>query len=169
MRRILRLVSPLGLVASLVVLGLSLDRQVEVRSQPRQEKKPGSERRTVFASAAEDLARLFSKKRYVYKALDRKDPFLSPLEGAAGSGEGIDLMDAEGAKLVGIARSGGVRMAMFEDSEGKGYVLRVGDRVQDGKVSRITARTVKIVRNVYGEIQRLNFKMQPKGGEHGNP
>jgi hypothetical protein len=68
---------------------------------------------------------------------------------------------------VGIANGPEGRLALFEDSDGTGFVLKRGDRVRDGKVTHITDSTVKITRNVYGEIQRLTFRLRPKGEVHG--
>ena len=46
--------------------------------------------------------------------------------------------NVEGLKLVGVLEAGGDdNRALFEDSQGYGYILKAGDRVQKGYVLRV--------------------------------
>ena len=49
-------------------------------------------------------------------------------------GEGTDLVDVNNAELVGVMWGPTDKFALVEDGSGNGFILRVGDRVQNGRV-----------------------------------
>ena len=166
MRKELLLASVVVVALVLVSIQFLLPRMFE-GSEPRAQVQAQSHSIAGSGSSDKPSPPFMRKPGYVYRAVKRDDPFLSPIDGEKESNPYVGLLEVEGARLVGIADSRDGKLALFEDSDGVGYVLRHGDRVQNGKVTQITGTTVKIVRNVYGEIQRLTFRLRPKGEVHG--
>jgi hypothetical protein len=162
------------LLASVVVLALVVvsiqflsPKGIEAPSESYAQTGIYAQKVSSTAANEEPSPPFIRKPRYSYRAIRRSDPFLSPIGVENESNSKIGLLHVEGARLVGIANGPEGRLALFEDSDGTGFVLKRGDRVRDGKVTHITDSTVKITRNVYGEIQRLTFRLRPKGEVHG--
>lgn len=81
-----------------------------------------------------------------------RDPFSPLVEKAVGlSGKHRGrLPDVEALRLVGILRGWSGSRALFEDREGRGYILRDGDRVRNGHVVSVSDRKVVFQINEYG-------------------
>jgi type IV pilus assembly protein PilP len=84
---------------------------------------------------------------YRYDPQGRRDPFRSligpaqrPDTGSRPPGLAGFLIDE--MKLQGIFRTRGIMTAMISGPDNKGYSLKVGDKVLDGEVIRITATSV---------------------------
>jgi Tfp pilus assembly protein PilP len=84
---------------------------------------------------------------YRYDPQGRRDPFRSligpaqrPDTGARPPGLAGFLIDE--MKLQGIFKTRGTMQAMISGPDNKGYPLKVGDKVLDGEVIRITATSV---------------------------
>jgi hypothetical protein len=83
----------------------------------------------------------FPKRMVIkYKPTLSRDPFAS-LIGEKKSGDGFNekkLLDIETAQLVGILEStSGKNRALVEDLDGYGYILKQGDKIKKGYVSKI--------------------------------
>jgi Tfp pilus assembly protein PilP len=108
---------------------------------------------------------LLSRPKFLYSSLGNRDPFMSLVSGEF-HGEGIiGLISVGDMELVGILWGSKERLAMVEDSRGRGYVLRVGDAVLDGVVKDITTDSIVIAQTFYGETQTVIIKMTRKEGE----
>ncbi|MBN1503798.1 MAG: hypothetical protein JW952_01915 [Candidatus Eisenbacteria bacterium] len=108
---------------------------------------------------------LLSRPKFLYSSLGYRDPFMSLVSGEF-HGEGdIGLISVGDMELVGILWGSKERLAMVEDSRGRGYVLRVGDAVMDGVVRDITQDSIVIAQTFYGETQTVMIKMTRKEGE----
>jgi len=108
---------------------------------------------------------LLSRPRFMYSSLGKRDPFMSLVSGEF-QGEGaIGLVSVGDMELVGILWGSKEKLAMVEDSRGRGYVLRVGDSVIGGVVTDITKDSIAITQTFYGETQTVVIRMKGKEGE----
>jgi len=108
---------------------------------------------------------LLSRPKFIYSSLGKRDPFVSLVTGEF-EGEGnIGLVSVGDMELVGILWGSRERLAMVEDSRGRGYVLRVGDAVIGGVVTDITKDSIAITQTFYGETQTVVIRMKGKEGE----
>jgi len=113
-----------------------------------------------------DASVLFAREQYVYTSGNRRDPFLSLLDGKflSQSGDG-SLVDVGDIHLVGIMWGASDKFALVEDSRGRGFVLRVGDPVLNGYISGISKAEIQVVQNAFGETQTLAIQLKPKEGD----
>lgn len=80
---------------------------------------------------------ILGRQHFYYSSLGKRDPFASLL-----SGEFVDdgpdgIVDIDQVKLVGIMWGESDRFALVEDASGYSYILRVGDRVKYGSITRL--------------------------------
>jgi hypothetical protein len=113
-----------------------------------------------------DASVLFAREQYVYTSGNRRDPFLSLLDGKflSQSGDG-SLVDVGDIHLVGIMWGASDKFALVEDSRGRGFVLRVGDPVVNGYISGISKSEIQVVQNAFGETQTLAIQLKAKEGD----
>jgi hypothetical protein len=87
----------------------------------------------IIAAQSDDM-------NYVYDRGSRPDPFVpykpSVIEVPPGQ------ISVNGSKLVGITESPGSMIALFQAADNKTHFLKIGDRVYDGIVEKITRDTV---------------------------
>jgi hypothetical protein len=102
---------------------------------------------------------------YQYNALGRRDPFQSLLGGEfVGIDQGGDVPpDPGGIQVVGIVWGVTDRFAMVEDVRGNSYVLRRGDKVQNGVVEELRQDAVVIGISADGQSQKVVIPLQRKG------
>ncbi|MBD3221155.1 hypothetical protein GF314_07905 [bacterium] len=82
---------------------------------------------------------------FFYQSYGKGDPFKALVDGRYERTTSSELVDVNSATLVGVVWSDDDQFALVENGEGFGYILRVGDRVQNGRVvsirkDRLTAR-----------------------------
>jgi len=75
-----------------------------------------------------------------------------------------DIVDVNLASLVGIMSGPTDRFAMLEDGTGNGFILRVGDRVRNGRVTAITENSVVATVNLYGMTSRVVKRLENREG-----
>ena len=86
-----------------------------------------------------------SENEYHYDPQGRRDPFRSLIgskEPTGRGGQGIAGFLVEEIDLQGVVRTNQGLVAMVTGPDNNGYLLRVGDRVFDGEVVRITPTAV---------------------------
>jgi hypothetical protein len=116
----------------------------------KEEKKKSTSR---FRRSASRSAKLkgtmvaeFPKRLVIkYKAKNYRDPFETLIDETKTYNQLIErkVPNVEGLKLVGIIESGGTdNRALFEDTEGYGYILKTGDKVKKGYVLRVEDKRV---------------------------
>jgi len=94
----------------------------------------------------EDNEAMLTGRGFAYDPAGRRDPFRSlvdPLNTAQKGPRprGIAGMLISEVDLVGIVQKGREHFAFFNGSDNKGYFLRVGDSLFDGKIIRIDRST----------------------------
>jgi len=117
------------------------------------------------ARKVNEIEILLSRPKFLYSSLGNRDPFMSLVSGEFHGEGNIGLISVGDMELVGILWGSKERLAMVEDSRGRGYVLRVGDAVMDGVVRDITKDSIAIAQTFYGETQTVIIKMTRKEGE----
>ncbi len=113
-----------------------------------------------------DASALFARDSYVYTSGSRRDPFASLLDGKfqTQTGDG-SLVDVGDIHLVGIMWGASDKFALVEDTQGRGFVLRVGDPVVNGYISGISKSEIQVVQNAFGDTQTLSIQLKPKEGD----
>jgi Tfp pilus assembly protein PilP len=94
----------------------------------------------------QDNEAMLSGRGFTYDPAGRRDPFRSLVDAlnSAQKGprpRGIAGMLISEVDLVGIVQKGKGYIAFFNGSDNKGYFLRVGDTLYDGKIIRIDRKT----------------------------
>jgi hypothetical protein len=113
------------------------------------------------------LGRVDEHVTYQYNALGRRDPFQSLLTGEYVAGETETGQpsppDAGGMKIVGIVWGATDQFAMVEDARGNSYVLRKGDKVQNGVVESLRRDAVVVTITADGQSQTVVIPFVRKG------
>ena len=120
---------------------------------------PESPRRTA------QMAHLDEHVTYQYNALGRRDPFQSLINGEfVGADVGGDAPpDPGGMKIVGIVWGASDQFAMVEDVRGNSYVLRKGDKLQNGYVEALRRDAVVVNVTADGQSQQVVIPFVRKG------
>jgi hypothetical protein len=124
---------------------------------------------TPDAKSTAKLTQLDEHVTYQYNAIGRRDPFQSLLTGEfVGNDVGGDAPpDPGGMRVVGIVWGASDRFAMVEDVRGNSYVLRKGDKVQNGYVEALRRDAVVIVVTADGQSQQVVIPFVLKGEGNG--
>lgn len=111
------------------------------------------------------LAQLDEHVTYQYNAIGRRDPFQSLLSGEfVGNDVGGDAPpDPGGMKIVGIVWGASDQFAMVEDVRGNSYVLRKGDKLQNGYVESLRRDAVVVNVTADGQSQQVVIPFVRKG------
>lgn len=104
------------------------------------------------------------RNEFFYQSYGKSDPFRTLVSGDFEGIGGGELVDLSSARLVGVIWGEADRFGLVEDGEGFGYILRVGDRVRDGRVVSIrkSALTAKIT--LYGITSSVVLKLEKTEG-----
>ena len=111
------------------------------------------------------MAHLDEHVTYQYNALGRRDPFQSLINGEfVGADVGGDAPpDPGGMKIVGIVWGASDQFAMVEDVRGNSYVLRKGDKLQNGYVEALRRDAVVVNVTADGQSQQVVIPFVRKG------
>lgn len=106
----------------------------------------------------------FPKRLVVkYKTKNYRDPFEALINDARLFSNPIEkrVPSVEGLKLVGVIQSGsGANSALFEGTDGYGYILKAGDRVQKGYVLRVESDRVFFQLFEYGWSRTMALNIE---------
>jgi hypothetical protein len=105
---------------------------------------------------------------YQYNALGRRDPFQSLVDGQfVGADVGGDApLDPGGVKVVGIVWGASDQFALVEDVRGNSFVLRKGDKVQNGFVEGLKRDGVIVNITAEGQSQSVVIPLTRKGEQN---
>jgi len=140
----------LFILAALVLLGLTAD---EVRAEGDDVGKSPSQE----ASARLDAVR---SNEFFYQSYGRSDPFRSLVDGRYEQKQSGELADVNSARLVGVMWGDADQFALVENGEGFGYILRVGDRVLNGRVVSIHKDKLTARLTLYGISNTVVLKLE---------
>ena len=76
-----------------------------------------------------------------------------------------ELVDVNSAHLVGVMWGQEDRFALVENGEGFGYILRVGDRVRNGRVVSIRKNSLTARVTLYGITNKVVLKLEKAEGQ----
>jgi hypothetical protein len=107
---------------------------------------PAGEETETINRIMQDNEAMLSGRGFTYDPAGRRDPFRSLVDALSSAQKGprprgIAGMLISEVDLVGIVQKGKGYIAFFNGSDNKGYFLRVGDTLYDGKIIRIDRRT----------------------------
>lgn len=114
------------------------------------------------------LAHVDEHLTYQYNALGRRDPFQSLVDGAfVGADVGGDAPpDPGGIKVVGIVWGSTDQFALVEDVRGNSYVLRKGDKVQNGYVESLKRDGIVVTITSENQSQSVEIPLERKGEQN---
>ena len=144
----------------LVGLGLFL---TALAAEGSAEPAPATEASSPSQAAAAEIAKIRSNE-FFYQSYGRSDPFRSLVDGEFEQKSAAELVDVSSARLVGVIWGGDDRFALVEDGEGFGYILRVGDRVRNGRVVSIRKSSLTARITLYGISNTVVLKLEKTEG-----
>lgn len=101
---------------------------------------------------------------FFYQSYGKDDPFRVLVDGEYEQITAADLVDMNSAQLVGVMWGADDRFALVEDGEGFGYILRVGDRVRNGRVVSIRKNSLTARVTLYGITNKVVLKLENTEG-----
>jgi hypothetical protein len=111
------------------------------------------------ADASADRVQSIRTNDYFYQSWGRPDLFSALVSGEFEPGEVADLVDVNNAELVGVMWGPTDRFALVEDGSGNGYILRVGDRVSNGRVLAVQKKSLVASVSLYGITNRVILRL----------
>lgn len=97
---------------------------------------------------------------FFYQSYGKNDPFRALVDGRYEQKGGGELADVNSAKLVGVMWGESDQFALVEDGAGFGYILRVGDRVLNGRVVSIHRDRLTAQLTLYGITNTVVLKLE---------
>jgi hypothetical protein len=97
---------------------------------------------------------------FFYQSFGRDDPFKVLVSGDFEQVGAAEMVDINSATLVGVMWGQEDRFALVENGEGFGYILRVGDRVQHGRVVSIRKNSITARITLYGISNSVVLKLE---------
>lgn len=97
---------------------------------------------------------------FFYQSHGKPDPFTVLVSGEFEQAQAAELVDMNSARLVGVMWGQDDRFALVEDGEGFGYILRVGDRVRNGRVVSIRTNALTAQVSLYGITSKVVLKLE---------
>lgn len=155
----LRFVAAFGLVALVGLTGTAGAEETPAEA-PASAPEPGIQDET-----GDEL--LMQRERYFYSSYARRDPFGSLVSGKFAASNMGDLLDIGELKLVGVVWGENDEFAVVQDPRNHVHTLRVGDRVVNGKVLRITQETLTVQHYFFGETSNVTIKIEPPADGQG--
>ncbi len=118
------------------------------------------------SSSTEAAAKLQELRRneFFYQSYGRGDPFKTLVAGKFEELATSDLVDVGSARLVGVMWGPDDQFALVEDGNGFGFILRVGDPVQNGRVVSIRKNSLTAKITLYGITSTVNLKLEKSEG-----
>jgi hypothetical protein len=140
-------------VAGLLLLPAAAAQEAAPAAPPQETGQPpagGAGDADTINRIMQDNEAMLAGRGFTYDPAGRRDPFRSLVDAANTIGKGprprgIAGMLISEVDLVGIVAKGKGSIAFFNGSDNKGYFLRVGDALYDGKIVRIDRRTGTVV------------------------
>lgn len=103
----------------------------------------------------------YTQQIQAYKATYLRDPFYSLVK--AESEKPSKLLDVSKAKMVGAVWGESGIIALLEDERGRSYALREGDRVLNGRVSKVTPTSINFVLTIFGMTRQVTLEIAEEG------
>lgn len=111
-----------------------------------------------------DRINAIRQNEFFYQSYGRQDPFKILVAGEYEQSKAGDLLDANSAHLVGVMWGQDDRFALVENGDGFGYILRVGDRIRNGRVVSIRKNSLTARVTLYGITSKVVLKLEKSEG-----
>jgi len=102
---------------------------------------------------------------FFYQSYGKADPMAALVDGDFEQKTAGELVDVNSAHLVGVMWGQEDRFALVENGEGFGYILRVGDRVRNGRVVSIRKNSLTARVTLYGITNKVVLKLEKAEGQ----
>ena len=102
------------------------------------------------------------RTKVVYSTSGRRDPFLALVQ-LSGGYNAAALPDVGTLRLVGLLHDIHESWGLFEDANGFGYILRRGDRVQNGRLTKLTGTRAYFSLSEFGWSRSVKLDLEPEG------
>jgi hypothetical protein len=116
------------------------------------------------ADASASKVKSIRRNEYFYQSYGRKDLFAALVTGDFEPTQGGEFVDVNSANLVGVMWGAADRFALVEDGSGNGYILRVGDKVTNGRVTAIQKDSLVAAIHLYGITSRVILRLKDREG-----
>lgn len=114
---------------------------------------------SLAATNGEGLPSSLRESSYFYGSFGTRDPFRSLLGGDF-EPRLQELVDLHTVQLVGVMWETDEIIAMLQDAQGFGYILRPGDTVKNGTVVSVTQDALTARLNIFGQSTSLTLRLQ---------
>lgn len=108
--------------------------------------------------------RAIRRNEQFYRSYGRADLTRALVTGEFEIEESAEIVDLNTARLVGLVQGATDKFAMLEDNSGNGFILRVGDKVRNGRITAITDNSVVGSISLYGMTSRVVLRLEKKEG-----
>ncbi len=108
-----------------------------------------------------------ARAEVVYDRNGRRDPFRGLVEGQRSGLLTATLPRVDALRLVGVLRDYDGAIALFEDMEGYGYILREGDPVRNGYLKTVGEERVVFQVDEYGWVHTVVLGLRHEGDVQG--
>jgi len=127
--------------------------------------KPDEATETASPSqTSRDRINAIRANEFFYQSYGKADPFAVLVAGDFEKETASELVDINSATLVGVMWGQDDKFALVEDGEGFGYILRVGDRVRNGRVVSIHKDSLTARVTLYGITNKVVLKLEKTEG-----
>jgi len=158
------------IVALTILIGLGLflfaGTAVHQAEAAGEEKVADKESMDSVSPSQEARARINEIRRneFFYQSYGKSDPFRSLVDGKFEQHTANELVEISSARLVGVMWGEDDRFALVEDGEGFGYILRIGDRVRNGRIVSIRKSSLTARITLYGITSSVVLKLEKTEG-----
>lgn len=102
------------------------------------------------------------RSNVTYQTMGRRDPFAALVQVGAGFNAAA-LPDVNSLRLVGVLHDVQSSWGLFEDANGYGYILKKGDRVQNGRLSKLTENKAFFQLSEFGWSRSVELDLEREG------
>ena len=117
------------------------------------------------SASSRDRINAIRANEFFYQSNGKEDPFAALVNGDFEQTTAAELVDMNSAQLVGVMWGQDDKFALVEDGEGFGYILRVGDRVRNGRVVSIRKNSLTARVTLYGITSQVVLKLEKSEGK----
>ncbi len=111
-----------------------------------------------------DRINAIRNNEFFYQSYGNQDPFKVLVAGDYEQTTAGELLDANSARLVGVMWGQDDRFALVENSDGFGYILRVGDPIRNGRIVSIRKHSLTARVTLYGITNKVVLKLEKAEG-----
>jgi len=107
------------------------------------------------SQVSRDRINAIRNNEFFYQSYGRQDPFKILVSGDYEQSSPGELLDVNSARLVGVMWGQDDRFALVENGDGFGYILRVGDPIQNGRIVSVRKHSLTARVTLYGITNKV--------------